>query len=324
MAGRGIILGVRSIGLTVSDLDRSVAFFTAALSFELAGKISRLPPDYGERSGLSQVEGRSACLRLGDEVLDLIEYDHPRGRPIDPTSRSHDHWFQHVAIVVRDMPKAHAHILAHGARPLSVAPQRLPDWNPAAGGIKAFYFQDPDRHNLELIFFPPGKGDDRWQTPGDTLFLGIDHTAVVVAETARSLAFYRDALGLALAGKSENYGPEQEALNHVSGAHLRISGLQARRGPGIELLEYISPQDGRKTPPDLAVFDLVHWEIRLLVRDVAAARAAALAAGAQAVTSDLGRVHGDDARQAVALVRDPDGHGIRFEISPDLDAKPAE
>lgn len=100
---------------------------------------------------------------------------------------------------------------------VSEGPQRLPDWNPAAGGIRAFYFRDPDRHPLEVLQFPAGKGDPKWARR-DRLFLGIDHTAIVVSDTEASLRFYRDALGLRVAGAAENWGPEQERLNHVSGA----------------------------------------------------------------------------------------------------------
>ena len=59
---------------------------------------------------------------------------------------------------------------------------------------------------------------------------GIDHTAIVVANTEASLKFYRDALGLQIAGTSENYGTEQEHLNNVFGARLRITSLRAGSG----------------------------------------------------------------------------------------------
>jgi catechol 2,3-dioxygenase-like lactoylglutathione lyase family enzyme len=64
------------------------------------------------------------------------------------------------------------------------------------------------------------------------LFLGIDHTAIVVWDTEASVKFYRDLLGLHVAGESENYGTEQEHLNNVFGAHLRITALLQRRRPG--------------------------------------------------------------------------------------------
>jgi catechol 2,3-dioxygenase-like lactoylglutathione lyase family enzyme len=91
----------------------------------------------------------------------------------------------------------------HKVRHASPGPQRLPDWNPDAGGIEAFYFKDPDGNHLEVLEFPEGKGDPKWHRPGEELFLGIDHMAVVVGDTDSSLAFYREALGLEVAGDGE-------------------------------------------------------------------------------------------------------------------------
>jgi Glyoxalase/Bleomycin resistance protein/Dioxygenase superfamily len=106
------------------------------------------------------------------------------------------------------------------------------------------YFKDPDGHNLEIIYFPPEKRDPRWQNANGKLFLGIDHTAIVVEDTTHSLKFYRDLLGLKLARESMNHGTEQEHLNNVAGARLRISGLRAESGPGIEFLDYLTPKTG--------------------------------------------------------------------------------
>ena len=130
----------------------------------------------------------SSRMRLGDETIELTEYLTPRGRPIPVDSRSNDRWFQHVAIIVSDMDRAYAWLRQHQVEHASPAPQRLPDWNPNAGGIRAFYFRDPDGHPLEILWFPPGKGDPKWRRPSDRLFLGIDHTAIVVGDTEASLA----------------------------------------------------------------------------------------------------------------------------------------
>ena len=122
----------------------------------------------------------------------------------------------------------------------------LPASIPAAAGIKAFYFRDPDQHNLEVIYFPPGKGDQRWQAKTDKLFLGIDHTAIGISNTDSSLKFYRDLLGFRKAGESENFGPEQEHLNQVFGAHLRITAMRAMSGPGTEISGI--PNTARRSP----------------------------------------------------------------------------
>jgi catechol 2,3-dioxygenase-like lactoylglutathione lyase family enzyme len=247
------VTAVEGVAITVSDLDRAITFYTNVLAFEVV----RL--DAGD--GLPDVPNarvRVGRLRLGEEVVELVEYVGVRGRAIPADSRSNDLWFQHIAIVVADMDRAFARLAAHGVEPVSAGPQRLPDWNPNAGGIMAFYFKDPDGHVLELIAFPPDKGDRKWRRPTDRLFLGIDHTAIVVADTARSVRFYRD-LGLAVGGGGENWGPEQARLNGVPGAHLRITTLRAPHGPGVELLEYLAPRDGRRLPWSPRSNDLVHW-----------------------------------------------------------------
>src|SRR5207237_5970555 len=197
----------------------------------------------------------------------------PRGRPAPVDSRSNDRWFQHVAIVVSDMDGAYAALRSERVERASTGPQRLPDWNPNAGGIRAFYFRDPDRHVMEVLQFPPGKGEARWRS-ADRLFLGVDHTAIVVGDTDVSLAFYRDMLGLHVAGTSENWGTEQEHLNNVFGARLRITTLRGAAGPGVELLEYLAPRDGRPMPADERANDLIHWQTTLFTSDLGlAARA---------------------------------------------------
>jgi len=195
---------------------------------------------------------------------------------------------------------------------VSPAPQRLPDWNPNAGGIRAFYFRDPDDHPLEILQFPAGKGDPKWQRAEGRLFLGIDHTAIVVASTDASLRFYRDLLGLRIAGTSLNYGPEQERLNNVPGARLRITSLRAPTGPGIEFLEYVSPRDGRPAPADERANDLVHWQTLVASADPAGLATRLTTAGAQFVSPGVVRV--EDRALGFArgfLVRDPDGHVVQ-------------
>src|SRR5262249_44473650 len=209
--------------ITVHDMDRSIAFYRDVLGFEPVSDVEIAGAEFERLQGVFGSRARIVRLRLVDEEIELTEYLAPRGRPVPLDSRSNDRWFQHVAIVVSDMDRVYATLRHHNAAHASSGPQRLPDWNPQAGGIKAFYFKDPDGHPLEVLSFPPGKGAPRWQQPGGRLFLGIDHTAIVVADTDASLRFYRDTLGMRVSGRSENYGPEQEQLNNVFGARLRIT-----------------------------------------------------------------------------------------------------
>jgi catechol 2,3-dioxygenase-like lactoylglutathione lyase family enzyme len=187
-----------------------------------------------------------------------------------------------------------------------------PAWNRAASGIKAFYFRDPDRHFLEILQFPPDKGAAKWHRT-DRLFLGIDHTAIVVDDTERSLRFYRDSLRMDVAGGSENYDIEQERLNNVFGARLRITTLRASGGPGVELLEYLAPRDGRPAPADLRANDVAHWQTTLLTRtpervfDLLPLRLFSL------VSPIVVTPHPPHPGfQRAVLVRDPDGHAMRL------------
>ncbi|MGH9391114.1 MAG: VOC family protein, partial [Vicinamibacteria bacterium] len=293
------------------DMDRAVDFYSRVLSFEKTSDREVLGEDFERLQGVFGLRLRIVRMRLGDEEIELTEYLAPRGRPMPVDSRSNDLWFQHVAIIVSDMDAAYRKLREHKVQHSSPAPQTLPDWNPNAGGIEAFYFKDPDGRPLEVLEFPEGKGDPKWRklAASGKLFLGIDHTAIAVSDTEESLEFYRDRLGLETVGRSENYGPEQERLNNVFGARLRITALRAGAGPGVELLEYLAPGDGRPMPADERANDLIHWQTILASRNAGELASELLATGAPFVSPGVVAI--DEPGYpfpAGFLVRDPDGH----------------
>src|SRR3954447_1250134 len=243
--GEPQVAAVDHVVIPVAQLDRAASFY------ETIGFV---------REDYRTATGASASLLLGRERITLSQRG---GRPIPADARSNDLWFQHLAIVVSDIDRAYAVVRRAGAAPISAEPQLLPAWNPNAGGIRAVYFRDPDLHPLELIQYPPGKGDKRWQAK-ERLFLGIDHTAIASSDTEHSLGFYRDRLGLRIAGQSENWGIEQERLSSVPGARVRITTLRADTGPGIELLHYLTPRAGRPAAPDTGPDDL--WSTTIVLR----------------------------------------------------------
>src|SRR5512133_806331 len=76
-----LVRAVDSIGLTVSDLDRSVEFYSKVLDFE---KVSETEVDGAAHEHLSGVFGlrvRIARMKLGDESIELAEFLAPKGRP---------------------------------------------------------------------------------------------------------------------------------------------------------------------------------------------------------------------------------------------------
>jgi catechol 2,3-dioxygenase-like lactoylglutathione lyase family enzyme len=304
---------VEAVGLTVADMDRSVAFYRQVLSFEVVSDVEVAGAAYEQLQGVFGVRLRVVRLRLGEEAIVLTEYLTPKGRPAPADARSNDRWFQHIAIIVSDMERAYQWLRQHKVEHVSPGPQRLPDWNPNAGGITAFYFKDPDGHPLEILQFPMGKGNSRWHRPTDRLFLGIDHTAIVVGNTEASLRLYRDVLGMTVVGESDNYGPEQERLNNVFGARLRITTLRAAAGPAIEFLEYLTPRDGRPMPADARTNDLIHWQTTLVTRHVSAVAQQVRSGFFTWVSPGVVTVSGNHLgfTQGI-LVRDPDGHVLQL------------
>jgi catechol 2,3-dioxygenase-like lactoylglutathione lyase family enzyme len=312
--GSSAVRGVDSIAITVSDMDRAVDFYSRVLTFQKISDVELTGEDLEHLSGVFGVRIRVVRMRLGDESIELDEYLAPKGRPIPADSRSNDRWFQHIAIIVSDTDKAYAYLRRNKVEHASSGPQTLPAWNKNAGGISAFYFKDPDGHPVEILHFPPDKGAEKWHRPGEKLFLGIDHTAIVVSDTDASVRFYRDLLGMHIAGESENYGTEQEHLNNVFGAHLRISALRGAEGPGIELLEYVAPRDGRPFPTDERANDVVHRQTVLVTENADEAERDLAMVKANFVSSGLIANHnGELGFRSAFIVRDPDGHAVEIE-----------
>ena len=307
------VFAVKDIGITVSDLDSSVDFYSNVLGFTKVSDEEVWGEDYEHLEGIFGIRMRIARLKLGDEYIELTEFLTPKGRPIPVDSRSNDRWFQHIAIVVSDIDMAYDQLRKFKVQHSSTAPQEIPAWNKPAAGIKAFYFKDPDGHNLELIYFPEGKGNPKWQDNNNRLFLGIDHTAIVVWNTKDSLKFYRDILGLEIVGKSENYGTEQEHLNNVFGARLEITALRADSGPGIEFLEYITPRDGRPVPADQKTNDIASWQTTLKAKNFNNIERKFKDNAILFISPGIIRLQSNKLGFTEGLiVKDPDGHIIRI------------
>ena len=311
------VQSVAAVGFTVSDMDRSVAFYRDVLTFKLTSDVEVDGPEYDQLWGIFGVRARVARMQLGEQQIELTQFISPPDlRPIPMPSYSHDLWFQHFAVVVRDMEAAWAQLRKRHVRQISPRPQTIPVSNPPAAGIKAIKFRDPDGHNLELLWFPEGKGNPVWKKPGSNLFLGIDHTAMTVRSTESSTKFYHDLLGMTVAGGTLNMGTTQQYLDSLPGARTRVTGLAPKMGPpGLEFLEYELPTAGRPFPADSHPTDLWHWQTTLVVSNVEAV-AAALKDTAQFVSAGVVTLPEKSLGFGKGfLVRDPDGHVMQV-VSP--------
>jgi catechol 2,3-dioxygenase-like lactoylglutathione lyase family enzyme len=256
---------IQAVGLTVANLDRSIDFYTKALHFEVISDTVVIEKDAHDRTENKSARVEIVTLKLGDETIRLIQYLDSTGEPIPADSQSNDLWFQHLAIVVSDMDTAYAHLQSFPIEPISTAPQTIPPGNKEAAYIQAFKFRNPDRHPLELIWFPPDKGQKKWHQPTDQLFLGIDHTAIAIADTEQSLQFYRDQLGMQVDGGSFNWGETQARMDGLPTAKVQITALRPTQGGlGIELLEYIEPANGRPIPAHLKPNDVAYVQVEFV------------------------------------------------------------
>lgn len=302
-------LSVEKVTITVNDLDISVPFYTGLLGFKKTGEREVTGKNLNRLVGIKnpKLSVKIVTLQLGEEIIELQEFDNEKvvnQIPVD--SKSNDLWFQHIAIVVSDMEKAYEKLREYGVTHVSSAPQTLPAYITAAAGIKAFYFQDPDKHVLEVIYFPKDKGDSKWQSNTKNLFLGIDHTAIGISKTDTATLFYEDLVGLKTMGHSENYGSEQEHLNQMFGARLWISGLRAKKGFGVEFLDYIAPPGGKEYPKTSEPTDIWHWHTTISVANINAVYAEFLAENADFISKGIVRLNS----KKQFMARDADGHAL--------------
>jgi catechol 2,3-dioxygenase-like lactoylglutathione lyase family enzyme len=149
--GHDLAQAVEAVGMTVSDMDRALDFYTRVLTFEKVSEVEVAGDEYEQLFGVFGLRIRVARLRLGEEFIELMDYLAPEGRPIPVDMRSNDRWFQHIAIVVSDMDQAYQRLREFKVQHASTGPQRIPDWNKAAAGIRAFYFRDPDGHVMQVV-----------------------------------------------------------------------------------------------------------------------------------------------------------------------------
>ncbi len=273
-----------AFGLTTPDAARLADFYAQAFGCRHGSGERREGAAFERLMGVRGGAYRQ-MLTAGDESIELLQFDHP-GAPYPPNPSPAERTFQHFAFVVSDMHRAVLRLESiAGWTPISLSgPQRLPA---SSGGVTAFKFRDPDGHPLEFLEFPAAQTPARWrQRIGTGEIVGIDHSAISVADTARSVAFYRE-LGFTSTARTFNQGAEQSALDGISRPRVEVTALAATvPTPHLELLCYESG-----VPPG---------EGAVAANDVAATRLS--------IAIDI---H-DGRTVPQTLIRDPDGHRLHL------------
>lgn len=299
---------IAHFGLVTADIDATERFFVDAFDFV---SVERGPMDgaFSTLVGLPNAEARSSRLRLGQQEIRLVAFD-PPGAPYPPDSTSTDLWFQHFAIITRDMAAAYKRLEdVGGFRPISEGgPVQLPK---SSGGVQAFKFRDSEGHPLELLAFPADGAPPAWQTDETApLFLGLDHSAISVGSTGKSTAFFEKCFGLKQSAHSENVGPEQARMDDVPDARVTVTGLAPEHTPPhVELLGY-AVGARRPIPSSTRANDIAATFFVMETDDLSAVSESLTEAGATFVSP--GPVTMADGRRAIAVL-DPDGHRFIVE-----------
>lgn len=271
-AGAQDPLAITGFRLVTTDLSRLSRFYQDALGFAADGPEQAIGADEIRMLGLHG-SGRRQALRLGAQSVALERFD-PPGRPYPDDADAASLAFQHLALVVADMAPAYQRVRA--ATAISEGgPQHLPA---SSGGVHAYKFRDPDGHPLSFLQFHDNSRPAVWRGTSATagqIGLGIDHSAISVADADASTAFY-SALGLQPGERTLNHGPEQQRLDDLRDVQVTVAPMQAATGtPHLELLGYRVPRS---------------------------------AAGSALQASDIAATRIVWQGTRAALLRDPDGH----------------
>ncbi len=155
-----MLVGTWHFSFTVSDIERSIAFYRDVLGMELvhrqeqANAYTRRLVGYPDAHlRVAQLRVAGAPLARSGHMLELVEYVAPPGQKID--TRTMNTGTAHLAFEVDDIHAAYARLVALGVRfrsdPVAI------EAGINRGGYTV-YFLDPDDITLEMVQPPPRAG----------------------------------------------------------------------------------------------------------------------------------------------------------------------
>lgn len=144
----GLISGVDHVGVTVTDLDRSIKFYTEVLECTVVVEQEKRGGYLAAIVGYPDADVRMAHLQLpgSSPRLELFEYRVPRTAPRDLEPRNAGN--AHVCFVVDDLSALYERLVEHGV--VTMSPPVEVDTGVNKGGY-ALYPRDPDGITLELF-----------------------------------------------------------------------------------------------------------------------------------------------------------------------------
>jgi len=147
-----MILRTNHTSFTVSDLDRSIAFYRDLLGFELISLATRDPAFSSKITGIAGAHLKVAYLQAPGHRIELIQYLSPPGKKLDLST--HNIGCGHLAFDVDDLRPIYERLKSKGVL-FKSEPVEIPA-GPNRGGM-AVYCTDPDGVTIELIQAPIAK-----------------------------------------------------------------------------------------------------------------------------------------------------------------------
>jgi catechol 2,3-dioxygenase-like lactoylglutathione lyase family enzyme len=147
------ILAADHTGITVSNLERSLAFWRDVLGFELSHTAHQTGKMASEITGVEGAEIKLAVVKTpSGHKIELLEYLAPPERKWNLDLRPCDVGFVHVALIVDDLGAILNAINASGWKAAG-KPQTFRS-GPNAGK-RVVYVRDPDGTTVEFMQPPP-------------------------------------------------------------------------------------------------------------------------------------------------------------------------
>jgi catechol 2,3-dioxygenase-like lactoylglutathione lyase family enzyme len=153
------VLGIHHAGIVVSDLDRSIDFYTGVLGLELLTEPT--PPASGPRIERTQnLPGArlhaSVLLRAGGSAVELHEFEAPEWT--GPAVPAHALGAQHVAFQCSDLVAEKAAIEARGG--VFLTDVHAVESGPF-GGLRTAFLLDPDGIRIEFVEIAGWRDEDK-------------------------------------------------------------------------------------------------------------------------------------------------------------------
>jgi catechol 2,3-dioxygenase-like lactoylglutathione lyase family enzyme len=148
------IIATDHTGITVTNLERSVAFWQDVLGFELSHRAHHTGDLASEVTGVPGAEISLTVLKAPGHRIELLEYHAPPDRK-RADLRPCDVGSVHVALTVDNLDAVLSAIAASGWKAVG-KPQTLKT-GPNAGK-RVVYVRDPDGTTIEFMQPPPDKG----------------------------------------------------------------------------------------------------------------------------------------------------------------------